>query len=340
VKPINRKPDIENLYKALRGEQPDRPVLFELFLNDPLYRRLAGDTRAWRSPLERLQTVVEACRAGGYDYASSNACDMHFPTKKRQSKATVSLNDGFVITDEAGYEAYPWPDPDSFDYSRLQDIRLPDGMKLMVMGPCGVMENAIALMGYENMCYMQYENPNLLKTVIDQVGARLVRYYANALTFDSVGLICGNDDWGFNTQTFFSPAAMREYFLPWHQKIVAAAHAAGRPAVLHSCGNLSHVIDDVIDMGYDAKHSYEDNILPVEQAYDQWHGRIAIFGGIDVDFMVRSEPDAITRRCRAMLERSCQGGGGYALGTGNSVPEYLTDEKYFAMTRAALEETL
>jgi hypothetical protein len=29
---------------------------------------------------------------------------------------------------------------------------------------------------------------------------------------------------------------------------------------------------------------------------------------------------------------------GYALGTGNSVPEYIPDEKYFAMTRAALDE--
>jgi uroporphyrinogen decarboxylase len=29
--------------------------------------------------------------------------------------------------------------------------------------------------------------------------------------------------------------------------------------------------------------------------------------------------------------------GGYALGTGNSVPDYVPDEGYFAMTRAALE---
>jgi len=29
--------------------------------------------------------------------------------------------------------------------------------------------------------------------------------------------------------------------------------------------------------------------------------------------------------------------GGYALGTGNSVPDYVPDENYFAMTRAALE---
>ena len=37
-----------------------------------------------------------------------------------------------------------------------------------------------------------------------------------------------------------------------------------------------------------------------------------------------------------MLERTA-GRGGYALGTGNSVPDYVPDENYFAMIRAALE---
>jgi uroporphyrinogen decarboxylase len=37
-----------------------------------------------------------------------------------------------------------------------------------------------------------------------------------------------------------------------------------------------------------------------------------------------------------MLERAA-GRGGYALGTGNSVPEYVPDASYFALIRAALD---
>jgi uroporphyrinogen decarboxylase len=37
-----------------------------------------------------------------------------------------------------------------------------------------------------------------------------------------------------------------------------------------------------------------------------------------------------------MLERTA-GRGGYALGTGNSVPDYVPDENYLAMIRAALD---
>jgi uroporphyrinogen decarboxylase len=96
-------------------------------------------------------------------------------------------------------------------------------------------------------------------------------------------------------------------------------------------------MDDIIDdIGYDAKHSFEDGIQPVEEAYDQYGRRISIMGGLDVDFLVRSEHGVVYRRAKAMLERSGQHGG-YALGTGNSVPEYIPQENYFAMIAAATE---
>jgi uroporphyrinogen decarboxylase len=95
-------------------------------------------------------------------------------------------------------------------------------------------------------------------------------------------------------------------------------------------------MDDIIDvMRYDGKHSYEDAIMPVEEAYERWGRRIAIMGGIDVDFLIRAPAEAVQARSRAMLERAATRGG-FALGTGNSVPEYVPDDKYFAMTGAAL----
>ena len=52
---------------------------------------------------------------------------------------------------------------------------------------------------------------------------------------------------------------------------------------------------------------------------------------------LRSPGEAVYKRSRAMLERAAARGS-FALGTGNSVPEYIEDEKYFAMTRAAVGE--
>jgi uroporphyrinogen decarboxylase len=152
-----------------------------------------------------------------------------------------------------------------------------------------------------------------------------------AVTHESVCAIISNDDWGFKTQTMLSPADMRKYVFPWHEKITEVGHTNGRPMILHSCGYAEEIMEDIINgMKFDGKHSFEDTIMPIEDAYERYKGRIALLGGIDLNFVCTAEPEEIAKRSRAMLERS-EDMGCYALGTGNSVPYYVPHEKYFAM---------
>jgi uroporphyrinogen decarboxylase len=74
--------------------------------------------------------------------------------------------------------------------------------------------------------------------------------------------------------------------------------------------------------------------MPVEQAWDLYHDQIAILGGIDVNFMIMESEEAVYNRSRALLEKTADKGS-FALGTGNSVPDYLPNNKYFAMLKAA-----
>ena len=329
-----RKPNFNNLLKIMEHGRPDRPTLFEFFLYEGLYKRLAGvNEDKVQTGLEWWITAIKAYTNAGYDYTTILGSDFGFSSNRHQEKKTISLNDGAVIFDRESYKRYPWPDPDSFDASRLDTLapELPEGMKFIVWGPGGVLENVIALTGYDNLCYLMLDDPGLVQDLFDEVGSRLVRYYEICSGYKPVGALISNDDWGFNTQTMLSASDLRKYVFPWHKKIVNTIHAAGKPAILHSCGQLEHVMDDIIDdMKYDAKHSYEDNILPVEQAYARWGEKIAIFGGIDLDFLCRSTPEAIYRRSCSMLETTSVKGC-YALGSGNSIPYFIPDENYLAM---------
>lgn len=335
-----RKPDFEgNLLRILHKEKAQRATLFELFMNKPLYEKLAGHPQEEAGRLGHLRLVVEAMTAAGYDYATCRGSDFVFPKEQREREKPRSINGHGMITDWESFEKYPWPDAAKADYSVLEKISpyLPEGMKLMNMGPGGVIENVIDIVGYDNLCIMIYEDPELVQTIFDHVGERLLVYYANAVEADAVGFLCSNDDWGFNTQTFLSPEHMRKYVFPWHKKIVDLAHRHGKPCILHSCGNFSAVIDDVIDdMKFDGRHSYEDNIIPVEEAYEQLHDRIVVMGGIDMNFLVSRTPEEIYARSRAMLERSADRGH-YLLGSGNSIPEYVPVENDLAMRKAALD---
>ena len=207
-------------------------------------------------------------------------------------------------------------------------------MKIIVFGPSGVLENVISLVGYETLCYMIHDDEKLAERIFDAVGGRLVRYYERCLRYDCVGAIISNDDWGFNSGTMLSTDDMRKYVFPYHRQIVALAHRAGRPVIVHSCGNLERVMDEIIDdMKFDGKHSYEDKILPVEEAYERFKDRIAVLGGIDVDFVCRSSSREVYERCKAIVDKTkCVG---YALGTGNSIPDYIPEENFKAMLRAA-----
>jgi uroporphyrinogen decarboxylase len=334
-----RSPDFANLRRVLRREAPARPTLFEFFLNERLYETLAGAPKPadWNTPAF-WRWVARAYARAGYDYVTVQASNWSLPKPDKHRAATISLNDAPTIVDRRTFDAYAWTEPEDFK-SMLDGIAdgLPRGMKLVVWGPGGVLENVIGLTGYDNLCLMLADDPELVADLFEAVGSRFVRYYRAAAPHPAVGACISNDDWGFKTQTMLAPADMRRYVFPWHTRIVEAIHAAGRPAILHSCGNLGDVFDDIIDvMKYDAKHSYEDLIVPVEDAYERWGRRIAILGGIDVDFLCRSTPDAIRARSRAMLDRSATRGG-YALGSGNSIPGYVPDEGYFAMIAAALE---
>ena len=337
---VHRQPNFDNILKVLNCEVPDRLTLFEFFMNQNLYSAVAGNPSENPTSVEHLKYLAKAYAACGYDYVTGYGCNISFATKAHKSEKTLSLNEFSLIYDESSFENYSWPDPSKLDYSALEQITplLPGNMKIMLAGPGGVLENVMNMVGYDNLCMMIYDNEKLVQKIFDKVGSILLKYYEISAQYDSVGIIMSNDDWGFNTQTMLSPKHMRKYVFPWHKKIVEAAHKNGKPAVLHSCGNMVEIMEDVIcDMKYDGRHSYEDNIIPVEEAYDRWGGRIAILGGMDVDFLVRAENDVIYKRCRDMLERTRQKGG-YALGSGNSIPEYIPNEKYFTMTSAVVED--
>jgi uroporphyrinogen decarboxylase len=92
-------------------------------------------------------------------------------------------------------------------------------------------------------------------------------------------------------------------------------------------------MDTIIDdLKFDGKHSFEDKIMPIETAYKTYGNRIALLGGIDVNFICRASKEEIYNRSKNMLTL---GKTGYALGTGNSIPYFVPIENYFTMISAA-----
>lgn len=334
-----RLPDFKQLVKVLNREKPDRPTLFELFVCDELIEYVTGMSLKGADKFTKDLANIKTYEKLGYDYGLIMPTEFQFQTGVKEVKSSYSLNDGAVITDRESFDCYQWPSASDHDYRHIDRLagETPAGMGLLVWSSDGPLESVIRLTGYENLCFMLYDDERLVSDIFEQVGSRIYEDYKRSLERKQTAGIVVGDDWGFNTQTLLPVEVYRKYLFPWHKKIVQLAHESGRMAILHSCGKYDSVIEDVInDIGYDARHSYEDNITPVEEAYEQLHSRIAVLGGIDVNFLATKDRKEIVSRAKAMLERTSERGG-YALGSGNSIPDYVPVENYMAMIQTAWE---
>jgi uroporphyrinogen decarboxylase len=338
AKIIMSTPDYNNFLKVLRREPVERPVLFEFYMDWEVVFEVLGNKKVDQDnpPYGWVKNQIQAYTDLGYDCFCMGFPTFQFGSGHKHKTETISQNGGGAIVDEETFERYQWPDPDAVDVKGFLDMvqaRCPEGMK-MVMGGRGPMEVAVELVGFDRLCHMTFDNPGLVKKICREIGTRVDRLFQRAVTHPVVCAGVVTDDWGYKTSTFFAPDVMREFFFPWHKNAVQTLHNAGKPAILHSCGQVEEVMDDVIDdMKYDAKHSFEDVILPVEEAYERWGNRIAILGGFDVQYLSTAKPGEVYRRATAILDQTQQRGG-YALGSGNSITKYLPMDNYRALLRA------
>jgi len=205
-------------------------------------------------------------------------------------------------------------------------------MKIAAFGFGGIFENSTWLMGLEPFSYALHDQPDLVEAICQRVGELATATAAEAATIDNVDMMFLSDDLGFYSGTLVSPDVIRRYVLPHYKKIADATHRAGNLLIFHSCGNVYKLMDDFIDdVGIDAKHSYEDKILPVEEAYQRWGDRAAILGGVDMDLLGRGTEEQVRARTRQILEVCGVKGTGYCLGTGNTAANYIPRQNYLAM---------
>ena len=94
-------------------------------------------------------------------------------------------------------------------------------------------------------------------------------------------------------------------------------------------------MDDVIALGINAKHSNEDVIAPYDKWISLYSDRIGLLGGIDVDTLCQNPPAQVFEEVLEKGQRFRKQTKGYALGSGNSIPEYVPVEGYLAMVNAA-----
>jgi len=318
---IKPAPDFNRLLDVLWGRRkPDFVPFYELFLDLPVMETILGKS------LPDRKATVEFYYLAGYDYVPA------WPGCKFITGSLVDRRSGYPVYDRDSFTRYLWPELSSITFTEFETITpiLPDGMKIIGQTG-GIFELLESICGYENLCYFLADDRNLVHEILDRIGIIYETIYKGMAKFESVGALVISDDLGYKTQTLISPDDLREFILPLHKKLVDIIHSYNKPCILHSCGNLTSIMEDIIEyVGIDAKHSYEDAIMSVDKFAKMYKDRIAILGGFDVDRLARSSEDEIRRYTKFLLDELGTTGK-YALGSGNSITKYIPVVNYLTM---------
>jgi len=250
-----------------------------------------------------------------------------------------------LIQTMADLEAFPW-DEKLQEYIRLfkdnfEALRaaLPPGMKAVGGVGNGLFENMQDFVPFQELVFLQADEPEVFSGLWKKTGEMQFSLWQWVLEnyVDCFAVCRFGDDLGFRSSTLLQPDTIREHVLPQYKRIVDSVHAYGKPFLLHSCGKIYDLMDDLIDfVGIDAKHSNEDAIDTFDVWVERYGDRIGNFGGVEMNIMTLNTPDEVKAYIRNLLPK-IEGHGGIAIGTGNQISSYTEPANWLAMIETVRE---
>ncbi|MBD3224144.1 MAG: nucleoside 2-deoxyribosyltransferase [Caldithrix sp.] len=334
--------DINQLLNALRRKPTSKIPIMELGVHPKIKTKILG------RPIKSLKDEVDFWYNTGYDYVKLQPKADFNPDKigVEESKtvhldSTLSYNWASekkgIITDFKELESYRFPHANTFDYSPFEQAKkhLPDGMG--IIGQYGdIFTMTWEMMGFETFSLALFENSTLIDELNNTIGTLVLSMFENMAQNDAVDALWYTDDIAFSNGLLMSPEVLRRYIFPWMEKIGQLAKKHNKPFIYHSDGVLWPVLDDIISCGVDALHPIEPKAMDIGQIKTKYGDRLTLIGHVDVDLLARGSIDEVQDKVHDNIEKAGSGGG-YIVGSGNSIPDYVNIENYKAMNKVALE---
>lgn len=334
-----RQPDFESLVATLFNKKSHRVPLIELGIHPRIKAEILG------RPIAHVRDDIEFMSRMGYDFVKIQP-KIQMDTARQvggddaaPDRAWAAEHCG-VIQSMADFEKYPWPARESIDYTALEQARdiLPEGMG--VIGQYGdIYTTAWEMMGFENFAVALYEDPELIEALFAKIGDLILSMFENMAQMEWVGCLWYSDDIAYTGGLMIGPDILRHYHFPNLKKIGDLAKKRGIPFIYHTDGVLWEVFEDIIACGVTAMHPIEPKSMDIVEVKQRVGDRLCVCGNIDVDLLARGKPEQIAALTRTRLEQLGPGGG-YCLGSSNSVPDYAKVDNYLTMVKTALEHDL
>lgn len=331
---LSPSPDFRRVRAALLCRQPDRVPLAELWIDQVVMEAFIGRHIGSHDTGEDydLEAEIEFWYRAGYDYIHIEP--RYFFPKRSGRRPTPDEHTGWIASWQ-DFEEYPWPTLAEVDFSSLErapDL-LPDGMGI-IAGTSGIFEEVWMILGFTNMCLLLHDQPDLVAAVFERVGSFLVEVFHKAASYPRVGAMWISDDLAYTSGPMIHPKYYRQWLFPWYRKMKAICEQHDLPFLLHSDGRLWALMDDFIAIGFNGLHPIEPKAMDIGEVKKRYGKRICLIGNVDLDYpLARGTPEEVEEAVRELI-RVAAPGGGFCLGSSNTITAYVPLENYLAMLEA------
>ncbi len=341
------KPNYQNIVDVALNRKPQRIPLYEHYVSYNMIEKITNTqlSRYYWGTSEELRLMfanyTAFFRDYGYDAVSFECCVTDILP---HGGALSGSRKGYIDSQET-FDAYPWESVKELYINRFKPYfdalaeSMPDGMKAIGGVGNGVFEIVQDLVGYENLCIFSFEEPELYASLFEKVGQILYEIWQWFLkNYSDVYCVCRfGDDLGYKSNTLLSHEDIRKHIIPQYARIVDLVHQYGRPFLLHSCGKIFAVMEDLIDARVDILNPIQPcskDMNPVNLR-DTYRNRIVFHGGLDTqEILPKCSPEQVAEEVRKLID-VFKPEGNYIFAAAHNIQTDVSAENIDAMFTAA-----
>jgi len=169
-------------------------------------------------------------------------------------------------------------------------------------------ERAWTLRGMVNLLMDFHDHPRFVRELFSAIAEYNVAQVREALNYDIDAVYFG-DDWGQQRGLQMGPRLWREFLRPVLERMYGVVREAGKFVMIHSCGDVDELFDDLIEIGLDCFNPFQPEVMDVAALMERYRGRLAFHGGLSTQqTLPYGTPEDVRRETRRLLALGREGG--------------------------------
>ena len=323
----------ERVYKALHHEQPDYTP-YQLDITSELSAKVAahlGDSGF----MEKVGNHLNIIEFGGFTEEPGCVFRDQFgiPWNRTVDKDIGIVQDYLLRL--PSLKEYTLPDPKDCPLGEGFEAflaRVPDVLSFIGIG-FSMFERAWTLRGMENLLVDMYENPAFVDSLLDRITEYNLALIDRALRFNLDGFRFG-DDWGQQNGLIMGPRLWRRFIKPRMAAMFQKAKEVGKYVMLHSCGNISELFPELIEIGLDIFNTFQPEVMDVNLIKREYGKDLTFYGGISTQRVLPfASPEEVKAVVREMIRRVGKDGG-YIVAPTHAMPRDIPPQNVAAFIEA------